>query len=197
MISLFAVMLVLMGVPALCLSTNTAVDEMGTLANAALLSGRNWGTGVLSNGGFYYRYGMALVWCIPFFLLKKGVQIYKAVSLINALLMSVTPVISYYIARRYLKNSKRKISSTSGSSFDDDQQCDVPGDLPERRCYADRDELGMYIVDFKYYVCGYEKKEMPVYGLVKLCSSICICKPQQRDCYCDSSYNSGCFSFTF
>ena len=22
-------------------------------------------------------------------------------------------------------------------------------------------------------------------------------KPQQRDCYCDSSYNSGCFSFTF
>ena len=43
MISLFAVMLVLMGVPALCLSTNTAVDEMGTLANAALLSGRNWG----------------------------------------------------------------------------------------------------------------------------------------------------------
>ena len=35
MISLFAVMLVLMGVPALCLSTNTAVDEMGTLANAA------------------------------------------------------------------------------------------------------------------------------------------------------------------
>ena len=108
MISLFAVMLVLMGVPALCLSTNTAVDEMGTLANAALLSGRNWGTGVLSNGGFYYRYGMALVWCIPFFLLKKGVQIYKAVSLINALLMSVTPVISYYIARRYLKIQKER-----------------------------------------------------------------------------------------
>ena len=107
-ISLFAVMLVLMGVPALCLSTNTAVDEMGTLANAALLSGRNWGTGVLSNGGFYYRYGMALVWCIPFFLLKKGVQIYKAVSLINALLMSVTPVISYYIARRYLKIQKER-----------------------------------------------------------------------------------------
>lgn len=108
MISLFAVMLVLMGVPALCLSTNTAVDEMGTLANAALLSGRNWGTGILSNGGFYYRYGMALVWCIPFFLLKKGVQIYKAVSLINALLMSVTPVISYYIVRRYLKIQKER-----------------------------------------------------------------------------------------
>ena len=33
MISLFAVMLVLMGVPALCLSTNTVVDELGTLTN--------------------------------------------------------------------------------------------------------------------------------------------------------------------
>ena len=31
MISLFAVMLVLMGVPALCLSTNTAVDESTAL----------------------------------------------------------------------------------------------------------------------------------------------------------------------
>ena len=35
MISLFAVMLVLMGVPALCLSTNTVVDELGTLTNTA------------------------------------------------------------------------------------------------------------------------------------------------------------------
>ena len=59
MISLFAVMLVLMGVPALCLSTNTVVDELGTLTNTALLTGRNWGTGILSNGGYYYRYGMA------------------------------------------------------------------------------------------------------------------------------------------
>ena len=39
MISLFAVMLVLMGVPALCLSTNTVVDELGTLTNTALLTG--------------------------------------------------------------------------------------------------------------------------------------------------------------
>ena len=46
MISLFAVMLVLMGVPALCLSTNTVVDELGTLTNTALLTGRNWGTGI-------------------------------------------------------------------------------------------------------------------------------------------------------
>ena len=50
MISLFAVMLVLMGVPALCLSTNTVVDELGTLTNTALLTGRNWGTGIISNG---------------------------------------------------------------------------------------------------------------------------------------------------
>ena len=71
MISLFAVMLVLMGVPALCLSTNTVVDELGTLTNTALLTGRNWGTGILSNGGYYYRYGMAFVWLLPFLIFKE------------------------------------------------------------------------------------------------------------------------------
>ncbi len=40
--------------------TNTVVDELGTLTNTALLTGRNWGTGIISNGGFYYRYGIVL-----------------------------------------------------------------------------------------------------------------------------------------
>lgn len=43
MISLFAVMLVLMGVPALCLSTNTVVVELGTLTNTALFDRKKLG----------------------------------------------------------------------------------------------------------------------------------------------------------
>lgn len=108
MISLFAVMLVLMGVPALCLSTNTVVDELGTLTNTALLTGRNWGTGILSNGGYYYRYGMAFVWLLPFLIFKDPIMVYKAASFVNALLMATTPVMAYYISRRYLKIEKEK-----------------------------------------------------------------------------------------
>ena len=51
MISLFAVMLVLMGVPALCLSTNTAVDEMGTLANAAFRYKKRFFMTIIGIGG--------------------------------------------------------------------------------------------------------------------------------------------------
>lgn len=108
MISLFAVMLVLMGVPALCLSTNTVVDELGTLTNTALLTGRNWGTGILSNGGYYYRYGMAFVWLLPFLIFKDPIIVYKAASFVNALFMATTPVMAYYIGRRYLKLEKEK-----------------------------------------------------------------------------------------
>jgi len=108
MISLFAVMLVLMGVPALCLSTNTVVDELGTLTNTALLTGRNWGTGIISNGGFYYRYGMAFVWLLPFLIFKDPIMVYKAASFVNALFMATTPVMAYYISRRYLKIEKEK-----------------------------------------------------------------------------------------
>ena len=106
MISLFAVMLVLMGVPALCLSTNTVVDELGTLTNTALLTGRNWGTGIISNGGFYYRYGMAFVWLLPFLIFKDPIMVYKAASFVNALFMATTPLMDYYISRRYLKIEK-------------------------------------------------------------------------------------------
>ena len=100
MISLFAVMLVL--------STNTVVDELGTLTNTALLTGRNWGTGILSNGGYYYRYGMAFVWLLPFLIFKDPIIVYKAASFVNALFMATTPVMAYYIGRRYLKLEKEK-----------------------------------------------------------------------------------------
>ena len=115
MISLFAVMLVLMGVPALCLSTNTVVDELGTLTNTALLTGRNWGTGIISNGGFYYRYGMAFVWLLPFLIFKDPIMVYKAASFVNALFMATTPVMAYYISRRYLKIEKEKHGKWPGN----------------------------------------------------------------------------------
>ena len=63
----------------------------------------------------------------------------------------------------------------SGSSFDDDQQCVMfQAIYLERRCYADRDELGMYIIDFKYYV-RIRKKKM-LYTVLLSFGSICICK---------------------
>lgn len=106
MLVLFAAMLLLTGIPALMLHVNTTVDEMGTLASAALLTGRNWHIGLVSAGGFYYKYGQAFLWVIPCLIIEDTVVLYKVVSFINALFMSFTPVIAYYISRRYLKIEK-------------------------------------------------------------------------------------------
>ncbi len=191
MISLFAVMLVLMGVPALCLSTNTVVDELGTLTNTALLTGRNWGTGIISNGGFYYRYGMAFVWLLPFLIFKDPIMVYKAASFVNALFMATTPVMAYYISRRYLKIEKRKGSGSSGSRFYDHQQRDVPGDLSSRRHDADRAQLGLCTSYFKCNVCKNQKRAADLYDTAEFLCSLCLCMPQQRNRYGDRDGDDG------
>ena len=98
MISLFAVMLELKGVQAVRIRTITVVDELGTLTNTALLTGRNWGTGIISNGGFYYRYGMAFVWLLPFLIFKDPIMVYKAASFFNAFFMETKRVMAYYFS---------------------------------------------------------------------------------------------------
>lgn len=103
---LFAAMLLLTGIPALMLHVNTTVDEMGTLASAALMTGRNWHVGVISGGGYYYKYGQAFIWVLPYLIFQDTVLVYKAASFMNAVFMSTTPVIAYYISRRYLKIEK-------------------------------------------------------------------------------------------
>lgn len=107
MLILYAVTLLMMGVPALTMHINTIVDELGMMSNAAVLSGRNWHTGVIATGGYYYKYGLAFVWALPYVLLNDSVAVYKACGFINAAFFSTIPVMVYYISRRYLNIKKQ------------------------------------------------------------------------------------------
>ena len=189
MISLFAVMLVLMGVPALCLSTNTVVDELGTLTNTALLTGRNWGTGILSNGGYYYRYGMAFVWLLPFLIFKDPIIVYKAASFVNALFMATTPVMAYYIGRRYLKLEKEKDAAllAAGSA--------IISSVMFQAIYLRGDMMlivlnwvcALFILNAMY--AKTKKRASDLYDIAEFLCSVRLCLPQQGnrygDCLCD------------
>ena len=102
MVGLFLAVFLITALPVLNVNATTVRDEGGTLANAAFLSGRNWYSAVVSMGGYYYKYGMAFLWAIPFLALKDSLMILHAIGVINAACIAVTPVIAYYIVRRYL-----------------------------------------------------------------------------------------------
>lgn len=106
MLGLFLGLFLITVLPILKVNAITVIDESGTLANAAFLSGRNWHSGVVSIGGYYYKYGTAFLWVIPYLVLKDSLMILHAVGMINAVCIAMTPVIAYYIVRRYLNVKK-------------------------------------------------------------------------------------------
>lgn len=111
MLLLFVGMLMLTGIPALFLNMGLVVDELGTMANPAFLAGYNWEEAVASSGGYYYKYGQTLLYILPFCLIKDSVILYRTLIFINAICISVTPVIAYMICRKHLLISSEKISA--------------------------------------------------------------------------------------
>lgn len=80
------------------------LDEVGTLANTALLAGDDWIKCVQSMGGFYYKYGQSVLY-YPLYLLfrRQPYTLYPVLVSFQMLIISFTPVIAYHIARVYLK----------------------------------------------------------------------------------------------
>jgi hypothetical protein len=105
---LYLATLLLAGIPALMMNTSVIVDETGTLANAAFLTGRNWHTGLVSSGGYYYKYGIAFLWYLPFLLISDSVMVYKVCGLVDAAFFALIPVLVYQISRCDLKIENRR-----------------------------------------------------------------------------------------
>ena len=51
---------------------------------------------------------MAFVWLLPFLIFKRSDHRLQSGVFVNALFMATTPVMAYYIGRRYLKLEKEK-----------------------------------------------------------------------------------------
>lgn len=89
-------------------------DETTTMANAAWIAGYDWSWMVAALGGYYYRFGQALL-SLPFFsLLDDPDMIYRLSMILQSLIQtSVVPVV-YIICRRHLLVKSQKMALLLG-----------------------------------------------------------------------------------
>lgn len=103
------------------LSVPVISDETTTMANAAWLVGYDWDLMVAALGGYYYRFGQALL-TVPFFaFLKDPAMIYRLSMVLQAMIqVSIVPVV-YVICRRHLRVKSEVLAALLGAAV-----CFVP-----------------------------------------------------------------------
>ena len=80
-------------------------DEINPLALGFMLRGDNWAQYLIADG-YYYKYGQLLFY-LPFIvLIKNGYILYRALLLVNAVIVSFVPVCVYEILTEYLGYKK-------------------------------------------------------------------------------------------
>ncbi len=105
---LYAVCICFLGLQALRLNTPPVVDEIGTLANTAHMTGYDWSECIVSmqrrgdDAVGYYKIGIALLYYPAFLLLKNPFWVYKVCIFINMALISLISVFAYKIIKRHL-----------------------------------------------------------------------------------------------
>lgn len=75
-------------------------DEINAAGIAAMYSGRNW-SGLLSSFSSGSGYVQALFYTPLFWVIKNPYAIYKAMLVINALLIGIIPLIAYHLAGKF------------------------------------------------------------------------------------------------
>lgn len=74
-------------------------DEIGVASIAAYYSGHDW-SGLMSGIGYYYGYIQALLYTPLFMIFKNPYALYKAMLVMNGIIISIIPLIVYNIASR-------------------------------------------------------------------------------------------------
>ena len=93
-------------IAALQLNIPPVLDEVGILANSAYASGYDWTETTYTMGGFYYKYGISLLYAPFLKLIDDPYVLYKALLSFNVLLYAFIPVIAYTILRKHLKTER-------------------------------------------------------------------------------------------
>lgn len=75
-------------------------DEINTAGAAALYSGRNW-SGLLESFGGGSGYVMAVFYAPLFWVIKNPYALYKAMLILNALIVGFIPLIAYHLAGKF------------------------------------------------------------------------------------------------
>ena len=91
---------------ALRLNVPPVVDEVGTVANTALLMGWDWSETAWAMGGSYFKYGFALLYWPLTLLIEDSYTLYKAMLALNMVFMALIPVFTYDIIHKYIGSDK-------------------------------------------------------------------------------------------
>lgn len=82
-------------------------DELNTLGIPAYLSGSDW-SATISNYKNYYGYGQAILYTPLFLLIKDNLLLYKAIIIMNSMIVSLIPVIAYKILYEHFSMPSNK-----------------------------------------------------------------------------------------
>ena len=90
-------------ITALKLNIPPVLDEVGILANSAYAAGYDWSETTYTMGGFYYKYGISLLYAPFLKAIDDPYILYKVLLSINVFLYAFVPVIAYTIQKKHLK----------------------------------------------------------------------------------------------
>ena len=108
-LGLFLICFIVGIIPILRMTTLNISDELGTIANSAVIAGYDWSAFVQSTGLAFYKYGSSLIYIPLFFAFKDPVYIYKSALLICSALVSLIPIFSYNILEILFEKNRKKI----------------------------------------------------------------------------------------
>ena len=90
-------------ITALKLNIPPVLDEVGILANSAYAAGYDWSETTYTMGGFYYKYGISLLYAPFLKAIDDPYILYKVLLSINVFLYAFVPVIAYTIQKKHLQ----------------------------------------------------------------------------------------------
>ena len=104
---LYITTFILSAIPAFFYTAPAFEDGLGTMASAAYLAGYDW-SAFLAAVGYYYKYGQALWYLLPFLLIPHAVIRYRVMLIINSVLTSFIPVLAWRIAAGELNIERQR-----------------------------------------------------------------------------------------
>lgn len=106
-IFLYAAFVLINSIPCFFLTVPVFSDGLNTIAVSAYMSGSDWHRYLYADG-YYYKYGMTVLYLPLFYLFCSPVVLYRAMLLLNVLAAGAVPVIAYKIAVDYLNIRKKE-----------------------------------------------------------------------------------------
>ncbi len=99
------------------LSVPPVIDEVATLANSAHILGRDWSEALFAMGGYYFKYGAALLYLPAMKLFKDVYTAYRMMLIANVVLYAFIPVFAMKILNRHMgvkKSVSVALAATTG-----------------------------------------------------------------------------------